>query len=55
MTLHPVSHNILMDISDACAKPGTIWASCASFEKAMVCPACRCVLMLGILHLVGLF
>ena len=31
MTLHPVSHNILMDISDACDKPGTMWASFASF------------------------
>ena len=30
MTLHPASHNILMDISDACAKPGTMWASFAS-------------------------
>ena len=31
MTLHPASHNILMDIRDACAKPGTMWDSFASF------------------------
>ena len=31
MTLHPVLHNILIDISDACANPGTMWASFASF------------------------
>ena len=31
MTLHPVSHNILMNISDVCARPGTMCASFASF------------------------
>ena len=30
MTLHPVLHNILMDISDACARSGTMFASFAS-------------------------
>ena len=28
MTLHPVSHNILMEMSDACDRPGKM---CASF------------------------
>ena len=31
MTLHPESHNILMDISDACARPGMMCAYFASF------------------------
>ena len=31
MTLHPVSHNSLMDICDVCARPGTMCASFASF------------------------
>ena len=31
MTLHPASHNILMDISDAYARPGMMCASFASF------------------------
>ena len=34
------------------------WGRCGPllpYLEAMVCPACRCVLMLGSLHLVGLF
>ena len=31
VTFHRASHNVLMDIRDACAKPGTMWASFASF------------------------
>ena len=31
VTLHPASHNILMEISDACARLGTMCASFASF------------------------
>ena len=52
MTLHPASHNILMDIRDACAKLGTMRASFASFgshgmSSLQVCidvrqPPCLC-------------
>ena len=55
MTLHPASHNILMDISDVCVRPGTICASFASLgshgmSSVQVCvdvrqsPSCRFIL-----------
>ena len=31
MTLNPALHNTLIDIGDACAKPGTMWAPFESF------------------------
>ena len=43
MTLHPASHNIMMDISDACDKPGTMWASFASFGSHGISSVQVCV------------
>ena len=43
MTLHPASHNILMDIRDACAKPGTMWASFALFGSHGISSVQVCV------------
>ena len=43
MTLHPASHNILMDISDVCAKTGTMWASFALFGSHSMSSVQVCV------------
>ena len=43
MTLHPVSHNILMEISDACARPGTMCAYFASFGSHVMSSVQVCV------------
>ena len=43
MTLHPASHNILMDISDACARPGTMCASFAYFGSHGISSVQVCV------------
>ena len=43
MTLHPASHNIFMDISDACAKPGMMWACFASFGSHGISSVQVCV------------
>ena len=43
MTLHTASHNILMDIIDACARPGTMCAYFASFGSHGISSVQVCV------------
>ena len=43
MTLHPVMHNILMEMSDACARYGTMCASFASLGSHSMSSVQVCV------------
>ena len=43
MTLNAALHNILMDIRDACAKPGMMWASFVSFGSYWMSSVQVCV------------